>query len=186
VNEAINKAKAALDQEVKRAQVTDDPLGHHLVALQATVEALHQVAVGTTDAVARQLDAARQPISPQALDQLSKSAANGATRYAAEIAKSTNRRTVALLALAGVALLVVGAGAGALVGWREGARSAPPYASMTADEASAWGTLITANAGGGPTILSSCEKAAKVVEGRRACATGLWLEPPRPQPLAVR
>jgi hypothetical protein len=170
----VDAARQRLADAATRAGLEGDPYGVVLAA-QASM-------LGTFPKLVDELKAIRQPISPAVITQLTQAAGAGAGRYVMDLAKAANRKTVALLVLGGLALFVIGGGAGAWLGWREGLRTATPYDRMSVDDAAAWAKLIAANRTAIIDAMHTCEATAKdFTTGGKGCLLPVWLDrPPAP------
>ena len=166
----VRQAQAELVESVDRAGLSRDPYRFAVAAIVHTL--------GVFPAIVRRLENAG---NPAVLERVEASAANGAAQRAAELAGAYNRRTVLLTG----AVFVVGIVIAAFGGYQAGRSSA--FGNVSAvqaaavrdgpDAAALWAQLMTAN--DGRLVAQVCkETGARSEGGRRACALGLWTDPP--------
>lgn len=122
---AIEAAVAELDRSVMEAGLNDDPLRHPLAALALFLRAQRQLYVDDKAAREQQIAASRRPIGDEDMRRLTRAAANGAERRAAELARAANWRTQLLGGIA--ALVLIGGAFGAGWYWR----ATPAQAAVT-------------------------------------------------------
>ena len=96
MDQVIAEARAEMDRLVELGGLQNDPLRHPIQALSVHLGALHTLTLNSSRTLAKQVEAARQSINDEDIRRLSQAAANGAERRAAEVARSANRRTVAI------------------------------------------------------------------------------------------
>ena len=120
MDQVIAEARAEMDRLVELGGLQNDPLRHPIQALSVHLGALHALTLDSSRTLAKQIEAARQSINDEDIRRLSQAAANGAERRATEVARSANRRTVAIATASVLALM----GASAVGGWWW--RGAPP------------------------------------------------------------
>jgi hypothetical protein len=176
----VRAAQAELQFGIERAGLRDDPFRHPLQALSSMMGLFPDLVEDLTAAI----DRARQPLDPAALVRLEQAAAKGADRRAAELARAHNRRTLLLAVVAMIGTFVV-AGAGGFW-WGHSAQTAAiasTEAGLSAAfrdgpaAASGWLNLMRANDGN--LVRDACTASTvKTADGRRACAIGLWVDPP--------
>ena len=177
----IRQAQDELADSVERAGLARDPYRFVAGAIAHTLGVFPSVIQRLERAVER----ARQPIDPASLGQLEAAAASGAARRAAQLARAANLRTF-LLAGTITASTVLAAGAGGFWWGRHAqvVEVASTEAGLVATAfrdgpaaAASWLNLMRAN--DVETMLATCTgKAVVVVDGRRACGLGAWLDPP--------
>ena len=120
MDQVIAEARAEMDRLVELGGLQNDPIRHPIQALSVHLGALHTLMLTSSRTLAKQIEAARQSINDEDIRRLSQAAASGAERRAAELARSANRRTVAIATASVLALM----GASAVGGWWW--RGAPP------------------------------------------------------------
>jgi hypothetical protein len=201
--DALNLSPAAKDKAFARALALglspDDPASIH-VAMAASLEALAGDLVARIDAAPRMLEAAAKravgPVAEAAAERARASMDDLQERTAADVGEAVGKAAEAafeslergLSARVGANWIIAMASATALmllVGiWIGGAhREASDNDWMSlAQRADApqWSALIHANTDLNATLSSYCASGAKsqgLQDGRRWCATPLWLEP---------
>ena len=181
----VRQAQDELADSVERAGLARDPyrfvagaIAHTLGVFPAVIHRLE-----------RAVERARQPIDPASLERLEAAAASGAARRAADLARASNLRTFLLAGtIAACAVLAAGAGGywwGRHAQVREIATTEAGLAAATFQDgpaaAASWLNLMRSN--DVATMLATCTgKAVVVVDGRRACGLGAWLDPPSNPP----
>jgi hypothetical protein len=113
MGQVIAEARSEMDRLVGLGGLQNDPLRHPIQALSVHLGALHKLSLNNSQALAKQVEAARQSISDEDIRRLSQAAANGAERRAAELARSANWRTVTIATASVLALMC----ASAIGGW---------------------------------------------------------------------
>jgi hypothetical protein len=114
---AIRAAQEALDEQVRRAALTNDPLRHYLAAMSSGIGALHELFVDGALTLGKQLEAGRQPFSAAEMDQLAIAASQGAWRASADLAWRHYWKHLGLTVAAGVVLLIAAAAGGFVGGY---------------------------------------------------------------------
>ena len=189
--EAVRHAQAELERAVREGNLAKDPMRLPLGALAVTLGAQHQLHLANvrqlraiTSDVGQQLSAALEtaklPVDPAAVERLETAAANGAAQRARELAWTHGWRTIVIAA----AVLVGGIGAGAVGGvWADRHNQLATEAGIAAEAsrngptgASQWLAWMQNNDVN--ELRAACEKSTVPLGGRRACAVGLWLDPP--------
>ena len=181
----VAAAQAELQSSIDRAGLRDDPFRHPLQALSSVVGLFPEVAEELTASV----DRARDPIGPAEIERPVAAAAAGAERRAAELARTHGRRTA--LAYGGVLIGAVIAAATLGAFWGKASANVAVHETerglTTAFQdgpaaASTWLNFMQANDGN--LVREACAKSTfKTADGRRACAVGLWVDPPtKPAP----
>jgi hypothetical protein len=193
----VQEAQRRLARAVTVGKLQNDPLADVVEAVSQSLAVQFELHVSFAreyrNAAAdleQQLRAAiaeaRQPIDTAALERLERSAATGADRRAADLARARNWRTMLIYggALAGAVLLALGgdfawgrASANAAVAQTE-RRLAAAFADGP-DAAAAWVGLMEQN--DLPQALANCKGAAAYADqaGRKVCAVPLYVEPLR-------
>lgn len=186
--EAVRHAQAELERAVREGNLTKDPMRLPLGALAVTLGAQHQLHVAQVrqsraiiDQMNEAIGEARAPVDPAALVRLEEAAATGADRRAATLARAHNWRTVLLAAGALVGALAIGGVGGFWFGWNSQIATASRIEAAALrdgpDAAATWLGFMQAN--DGRVVKSACAAGTAVTDGgRKACALGLWVEPP--------
>ena len=204
LGERVSAAQQRMRRAVLIGKLQDDPLADLVEAMaqalgvqhelhRASVLQYRQASAHLEQQLRAALQEARQPLDPAALVRLEQAAATGADRRAAQLARAHNRRTV-LTALAMIVGALLGTGIGSY--WWGHRAQAAAIASTEAGVSAAfrdgpaaaatWLTLMRTNDGN--LVQSACAASTvKAIDGRRACAVGLWLDlpanlPPRTEP----
>jgi hypothetical protein len=176
----VAAAQAELQSSIERAGLRDDPFRHPLQALSSVVGLFPDVVEELTASV----DRARDPIGPAEINRLVTAAAAGAERRAAQLAETHNRRTMLTYGgiLIGTAIVAATIGvfwgrASVNVAVHNTERGLATAFQDGPAAASAWLGFMRVN--DGTLVRDACAKSTfKTADGRRACAVGLWVDPP--------
>jgi hypothetical protein len=116
---AVEAVRDALEREAARLAETGDPtapvLGLHATAARAQHRLLEDAFLkldADRQATAKMIDAACRPASDDALRAICRAASSGAAQHALALARAANRRTLAIVVCAALALCAGSAGAG--------------------------------------------------------------------------
>jgi hypothetical protein len=170
----ILQTRAELEESIERAGLARDPYRYVLGALSHTLEVLGRVAEQARGGGGQAIDQA-------AIVRISEAAAAAADRSAGKLVAWRLRRTLVVAASMLIATLVVGA----LCGYWAGRQSQlMTEAGVTtaafrdgADAAYTWLNLMQSN--DGRAVRAACAASTAASNGgRKACAIGLWVEPP--------
>jgi hypothetical protein len=180
---AIRTAQDALDEQVRRAALTNDPLRHYLAAMSLGLAAMHKLFVDGALTLGQQIAAAtKPPLSTVDVDQIGWRVVSSVMPTVEEAFRKlvrTNRWLVAGVLVCAVVLLA----APTMVAWHlaysygfEAAENR--LASVPADlqrelsggEAAVWLTLMRNN------DIRSATRQCEVQNGRKACDFSLWTE----------
>jgi hypothetical protein len=152
-------------------RLQNDPLADVVDAMADAIGVQHELHVATM----------RTSGSGVSTEHVERAAAQGASAQAATLARVHNRRTLLLTG----GIFVVGVVVAAFGGYLAGRSSAVATVSAVQaaavrdgpDAAALWANLMTSN--DGRLVAQICkETGARSDGGRRACALGLWTEPP--------
>lgn len=114
---AIRAAQDALEEQARRAAVTNDPVRHYLAAMSAGIGAMHKLFVDGTLTLRALVQEAKSPINEEDLRRIEHSALMGSQRYAHDmVAEAAAKRLYKYTAI-GVAALVVALIIGMGGGW---------------------------------------------------------------------
>ncbi len=173
----IQQAQNELLESVDKAGLGRDPYRFAVGAIAHTL--------GFFPSIVRKLEAAaegtRQPVDPDVVNRIEAAAALGADRRAGQLVRARDLRT----GIGAAAVFVVSIGAAGAVGYFMGRQSQIAVASAAGaaagrdgpEAAATWLKLMQSN--DGRQVARICaETTAKTDSGRRACALGLWVEPP--------
>lgn len=172
----IRQAQDELTESVERAGLARDPYRFVVGAISHTLGMFPSIVHRLETAV----ETARQPIDPAAIERLESAAASGAAQRAGELARAHNWRTItiAMAVLVGVAVAGVAGGV-----WAERRAQLATDAGIAAEAvrqgpsgASEW--LVWMQNNDVNELRGACDKSTVLLGGRRACAVGLWLDPP--------
>jgi hypothetical protein len=196
--EQVATARDALAQASELGGVKGDPLAKVLEVISLSLGALHALHVTHArhygDVVeeleqrgAELADRVRQPLDPDALRRLEKSAASGAARQAASLARSFALRTTLVAALVLGSSVAAGIGGGYWWGARDARAAVNETEHGLAEafragpqDAATWLALMRIN--DIRAAVQACEHDNLWTDkaGRRACALHVWLDPPPP------
>jgi hypothetical protein len=175
-------ALARVDAAVERAGLRRDPYGEVMTA-QAELASLSLPILQRFEAAAER---GRQPIGDRDLDRLTSSAATGANRQAAVLARAHNWRTLAMLVGGAVTIIAASGSVGYWQGHRNGVAdgqalglsSNAVIATMPATEGMVWEQLIRDNPHTIAASFVSCQNSATRQDGRLKCQLPVWIEEP--------
>jgi len=177
--DALNRSYPgiALDDPIKPLL---DSMAERDDAMNANVAALAEAIKGVT------------VLPPDGMARLERSAASGAARSAAVLARAHNLRTLLLYGGAFVACVVLAAGGGFRWGQATAADSIQETEQRLAlafrdgpDAAAGWARLMEQNDIGKAVAQCTGQRTYADATGRKACAVPLWIEPPKRTPPAT-
>jgi hypothetical protein len=200
-SEVIRAAQDELEQAIQLGGLARDPMRHPLRALSATIGAIHDLhragidhhervraalAIETRSAVER-ATAEMRAAEATTIERISMAIAASAEEALARRVRVVDRNT-ALLAGAALFLVIIAA-AGAGYAWGRSATWAAYRQTETGlnaafrdgpEAAHLWLSLVEAN--DPRQVIRGCTggDAWSAPDGRRACRTAIWLDPPKP------